>query len=149
MAESDIVTTPEAESNTALAVAGSKGIHEFIRYFAASAVALILDAGVLWVLTSAFDIPYLYSGAIAFTLGLTLIYFLSIYWVFDQRAVRNWKAEFMLFALIGLIGLGLNELILWLFTDLFGFFFMISKFASVIVVFSWNFGARKWLLFRA
>lgn len=52
-----------------------------------------------------------------------------------------------MFALIGLVGLGLNELVLWLLTGLLGVFYLTSKIASVALVFTWNFAARKWFLF--
>lgn len=132
-----------------MSLIGSKGLHEFIRYFAASAVALAVDVGFLWFLTSVLGVQYLISGALAFLLGLGVVYILSVRWVFEQRSLHDWKAEFLVFAFIGIVGLGLNELILWFFTGLFGFFYLVSKIASVFVVFSWNFGVRKWFLFRA
>ena len=144
----DIVTTPEAESSATLRAVGSESVHEFIRYFIASGVALLVDVGALTLLTSLFKVPYLYSGAIAFLLGLIVIYVLSISWVFGRRAFRDWRTEFLVFALVGFVGLGLNELVLWILTGFFGLFYLYSKVASVIVVFTWNFSARKWLLFR-
>jgi putative flippase GtrA len=69
-------------------------------------------------------------------------------WVFNRRALGDVRTEFVLFALVGLVGLALNELVLWLLTGLFGLFYLVSKFASVTLIFLWNFGARKWLLFR-
>lgn len=146
---SDLATTPETETTPSISTIGSEGLHEFIRYFLASAIALLLDAGLLWSLTEFAGISYLVSGAIGFTAGLVAIYALSVYWVFTARAMRSPLAEFAIFAFIGLVGLCLNELILWLFTSLWSFYFLVSKIASVIVVFSWNFGARKWLLFRS
>lgn len=146
MVEGDVVATPETAS--AVSFRGSKGVQEFIRYAVASAAALALDVGSLWLFVELFQVPYLVSGALAFLVGLTVVYILSVYWVFDARALTSRRAEFMLFALIGVIGLLLNESVLWLLTERFGMFYLFSKFASVVVVFSWNFGARKWLLFR-
>jgi putative flippase GtrA len=53
----------------------------------------------------------------------------------------------LIFAVIGLVGLGLNEGIIWSFTDLVHFHYLISKIISAIVVFFWNFFARKKILF--
>lgn len=149
MADPDIVTTPEAETSTAVSTIGSESLHEFIRYFVASAVALAIDIGALWLLTSVFHVPYLVSGALAFTVGLITVYILSVVWVFSARSLRNPAAEFTVFALIGIVGLGLNEMILYALTSLLGWYYLLSKIASVVVVFSWNFAARKWLLFRS
>lgn len=147
--DADIVTSPETETAPGVSTIGSEGLHEFIRYGFASAAALVLDTGLLWFLTDIAGLSYLLSGALSFTAGLILVYYASVYWVFAKRVVASRTAEFAIFALIGLVGLGFNEAILYLFTGIFGFYYLVSKIASVIVVFSWNFAARKWVLFRS
>src|SRR5262245_49124352 len=144
----DIVTTPEVESSPTLSVLGSESTHEFIRYAIASAIAFAADTGSLWLLTGFFGLRYLVSGAIAFILGLSIVYSFSIMWVFERRNFTNRKAEYALFAGIGIVGLVLNEVCLWFFTSVIGFHYLISKLASVVLVFAWNFGARKLSLFR-
>lgn len=126
---------------------GSSTLHEFIRYLAASLVALGVDVGVLALLTGVFGVPYLISAAISFLLGLSVIYIASIYWVFEARSMRSPAVEFGVFFTIGLIGLGINELILWVLTGGLGLYYLASKMASVFVVFTWNFFARKYVLF--
>lgn len=132
--------SPHTEHRTRL-------LNEFARYFIASLVALVCDAGSLALLTSVFNVPYLIAGACAFALGLTVIYLLSVRWVFGQRSLGSSMKEFMLFALVGVFGLGVNEIVLWLVTGVFGYFYLFGKAASVVVVFAWNFIARKTLLF--
>lgn len=146
--DSDLATNAEAENTAALSFFGSSGLHEFIRYFAASALALAIDASLLWLLTSVLSVQYLVSGALAFMAGLIVVYILSIVWVFERRSVKDPFVEFVTFALIGIAGLLINELILWLFTAYIGLFYLMSKGVSVVVVFAWNFGVRKWFLFR-
>ena len=148
MNDTDIATAPEGEMAPSIEALGSNTTREFLRYFVASAIALVTDAGSLVLMTSLIGIPYLYSGAVAFLFGLTVIYVLSIRWVFEARSVRDWRAEFSLFALIGIVGLLLNEFVLWILTGELGFHYMLSKGASVVLVFLWNFLARKSLLFK-
>ena len=147
VAEKDIVVAPEGESAPSMEALGSDTMREFIRYFAASALALAVDAGTLALLTSGLNIPYLISGGISFTLGIIVIYVLSVRWVFETRAMRDARSEFLLFAGVGLIGLLINEGVLALLTGVFGFYYLLSKVASVVIVFTWNFIARKFLLF--
>ena len=144
----DIATAPESESGAAIRAIGSRNTREFIRYFAASFIALAVDAGSLALMTSIFGVPYLISGGIAFTLGLITVYMLSIRWVFEVRHVRSVWAEFFIFLVIGAIGFCINEGVLWLLTGVFGLFYLVSKIASVLIVFTWNFFMRKFLLFR-
>ena len=54
-----------------------------------------------------------------------------------------------MFALIGVVGLGLNELIIYLCTGVWGMWVMLSKIISTGIVFFWNFFARKYILFRS
>src|SRR5215470_3530950 len=86
----------ESEMSLSIAVIGSEGLHEFIRYAFASAVALSWDAGLLWVGTSVLGLPYLLSGAISFVVGLSIVYFLSICWVFANRWIPNPGYEFLI-----------------------------------------------------
>ncbi|RJQ34502.1 GtrA family protein [Candidatus Parcubacteria bacterium] len=147
MTDTEIVTSPETQKAPSMMTLGSPALHEFIRYFAASLIALVVDIVGLWLLTEFLDVPYLVSAAISFLLGLIIVYIASIYWVFEARSIRSPAAEFGIFLVIGLIGLGINELILGLLTEYAGLYYMISKIASVFVVFTWNFFARKYVLF--
>ena len=48
-----------------------------------------------------------------------------------------------------MVGLGLTELFMWLFTDIIGLHYMLSKAITLWIVFSWNFSARRFLVFKA
>ena len=54
----------------------------------------------------------------------------------------------MFFSLIGLVGLGLNDLILWILTDGLGLFYIFSNVIATIIVYFWNFGVRKRYIFE-
>jgi putative flippase GtrA len=121
---------------------------QLFRYTFVGGFAFVVDFGTLFLLTEIFHIHYLLSAAIAFILGLITNYFLSIKWVFSIRSIENKKIEFLLFSIIGLIGLGLNELLLWIFTDLILIHYLLSKIITAIFVYLWNFIGRKYLLFN-
>ena len=123
-------------------------IIQFVRYFFVGGIAFIVDFGSLYVFTAIFGIYYLISAAIAFILGLTVNYILCIKWVFTKRKLLSKQFEFGIFAIVGVVGLGINELIIWIFTDYIHFHYLISKIFSAVVVLIWNFSARKFLLFR-
>jgi putative flippase GtrA len=60
--------------------------------------------------------------------------------------MENRLLEFLLFTLIGFVGLGLNELFLWILTDLLLIYYLLSKIITAIIVYLWNFFARKIIL---
>jgi putative flippase GtrA len=108
-----------------------------------------LDFGVLALLTEVVRLHYLVSAALSFTLGTTMSYALSILFVFDLRRYASPALEYGVFVLVGVVGLGLNELLLWTLTDVLGIYYLVSKIAAASLVFFWNFGARKLILFSA
>ena len=121
---------------------------QFLRYIFVGGAAFIVDFGSLYILTDIFGIYYLISAAIAFLLGLVANYLLSISWVFNKRTLDSKSMEFGIFTFIGIIGLGLNEFFIWFFTAEVGFYYLISKIISAVIILFWNFFARKYVLFR-
>lgn len=121
---------------------------QLFRYTFVGGFAFLVDFGTLVVLTEFFNIHYLISAGIAFILGLTVNYFLSVKWVFNSRAMDNRLLEFVLFSVIGFVGLALNELFLWILTDIFLIYYLFSKLITTFVVYFWNFFARKMMLFN-
>jgi putative flippase GtrA len=122
-------------------------MHEGARYLAASALALGIDFGSYVGLIRLAGMHYLVAAPIGFALGLATIYVLSIRWVFRQRRLADRRAEFALFALIGLAGMALNQLILYIAVQLLAASPEIAKVISAGMVFCFNFVLRKLLLF--
>ena len=89
------------------------------------------------------------AAAIGFGGGLLVNYFLSRAFVFsaqDSRA-NNRMGEFLGHALVGVIGLGLTELLIFL-GELMSVHYMIAKVAATVIVFFWNYLARKFWVYR-
>jgi putative flippase GtrA len=148
-----IATELQPEAPTAPTVAlpipplvASSSAGEAIRYLLASVAALGLDAGLLWVGVNAFALPAWLAGAFSYGAGLVFIYLLSIRWVFAERAVRDRKSEFLAFAVLGVVGLCLNSLTLYVATG-FGLALPFAKALSAGIGFVANFVSRKVLLF--
>jgi len=146
--ETELAIAPEVKEATGFRVLAASTTREFIRYFAASLVALVFDVAGLALMTSVLGVPYLISATISFSIGLAIVYVASICWVFENRSNMHRAAECTIFVLIGVVGLGINDLVLWLFTSHLGWFYLSSKFVSIFFVFSWSFLARKFVLFR-
>jgi len=122
---------------------------QLLRYAVVGGISFIVDYGSLWLLTEKAGLPYLWSAALAFILGLICNYILSTRWVFGESRIKNAWGEFVAFAVIGVIGLGLNELIMYACTEGLGFHYMLSKIVSTAIVFFWNFLARRFLVFKS
>jgi putative flippase GtrA len=122
---------------------------QFARYLVVGGVAFVVDFLLLVLLAKLLGLNYLLAGVVGFIGGLIVNYRLSVWWVFQNHTLQDKRVEFGLFALIGVIGLGLNEIILYLGTGVIGLDVSLSKLISVALVLFWNFGARRATLFRA
>lgn len=127
---------------------GLRGVaDEGVRYFAASALALAIDFGTYSGLIRLAGVDYLVAAPIGFALGLVTIYTLSIRWVFRQRRLKDARAEFTLFAMLGLAGMALNQLIVFSGVQWLALSYELAKVLSAGAVFCFNFVSRKLLLF--
>ena len=120
---------------------------EIIKYFIVSLVAAVADTFSFVFLYEYCEIHYLLSNTIAFILGLSLNYILSVKFVFIGEA-RKTTSEFFVFAIIGVVGLLISHMTLFLSIDIIGLNSLISKLFSLGATFFWNFFVRKILLFN-
>ena len=118
-------------------------IIQFFRYLFVGGIAAVVNIGMLYVFTDIVHINYIISNVLSFTLGLFTNYILSKKFVFQGETSISKTKEFIIYAIIGVLGLGIDTLLVWLFTDVFKVYYMISKLISTLIVFVWNFGARK------
>lgn len=122
---------------------------QLFRYTLVGGTAFIVDFGLLYVLVEWCRMHYLAAATASFIAGLTVNYLLSMSWIFSSPKYENRMTEFMLFALTGVAGLGINELAMYLLTDVSELHYMLSKTVATAIVFIWNFTVRRALLFRS
>ena len=143
-----IVAVPPrgAESAAAWHVARETFI-QLLRYSVVGGIAFVADFSVLYLATSILGLHYLLGAAGGFVVGMGINYVLSIAWVFDKRRVGSVGLELQIFAAIGVAGLLINELLMWMLTGGLGVHYLRSKLIAAVVVYLWNFVARKVVLF--
>ena len=121
---------------------------QLFRYVFVGGFAFAADFTALFLLTEYLHIHYLVSATASFILGILINYYLSVAWVFEKHSTDSKKIEFVVFALVGIIGLLLNIFFIWYFTEIVNYHYLFSKIISTTLVFAWNFGVRKHFLFR-
>ena len=119
-----------------------------LRAIFSSNIAFAVDFGLLVLLTEVVHLHYLISNIFAFMTGTSLLYILSVFWVFSRRAIQSKHLEYWLFILIGAVGVGFNELFIWLFTEKVHIYYLYSKLIAGSIVFFWNFLSRRFILFK-
>lgn len=116
---------------------------QLFRYIFVGGTAFVVDFFFLYFFSDICGIYYLISAVLSFIISVLVNYILSTKWVFNQNNIENKVLEFNLFILISTIGLIFTEILLYLFTDIIGLYYLISKIISAIIVLFWNFLARR------
>jgi putative flippase GtrA len=119
---------------------------ELLRYFACSAAALAADTAVFSFFLR-LGAGWATAATAGFCLGLVVAYALSVRFVFAHRSLASTRAEFVLFAGIGVFGLLLTVACMWLLIDGLHVAPLPAKLLTAGVVFLCNFSLRKLMLF--
>ena len=122
-------------------------VGEFAGYLLASIVALVVDTALLLLLAR--WMHYLLAATIAFLCGMLVCYGLNVRYVFSARHYRHSiMRETILFFLVGLAGLVVNDAIILVAVARFSASLIVAKMFATAGSFLFNFGGRKMLLFR-
>ncbi len=120
-----------------------KLMEQIIKFGFVGFLCFFIDYGVMVFLTEVFQIDYLVSSGISFTVSVIVNYILSITFVFETDKDKNKLKEFVVFVFLSVIGLGINEACMWLAVEAAGIYYMISKIGATAVVMVYNFVTRK------
>lgn len=120
-------------------------INQIMKFGVVGFLCFFIDFGILFLLTDIFKVNHLISAPISFTISVIVNYILSIKWVFDVND-KNKKLKFILFIVFSVIGLLMNELIMYIGVDKLLFNYLLVKIFSTAVVMVFNFITRKMFL---
>ena len=126
-------------------------VGQFLRYFVTGGLAFVVDFGVFALAFYYFDVHYLLANLIGLMGGNVVNYLLSIGWVFSaekRKMEKHLVMEITVFVIISLVGMALNEFLMYLLVGLLLIQEMVSKIGAAIVVLLYNFLARKFILFK-
>lgn len=120
-----------------------KLIAQFMKFGIVGVIAFVIDYGVMTFLTEVFGVPYLISTTISFVVSVVFNYFASMRFVFKRKDDMSRRREFIIFIVLSVCGLGINDLLMWLMVDSLYIDYRLSKIVVTVVVAVWNFVTRK------
>ena len=134
------------------------GFLQFFRYLFVGGIATVVDwalsfgAEKLFASVTSFQaqIVYIFATTVGFAGGLATNFILSRALVFATQEARakTKLGEFMGHFTVGAIGLGLSYLIVWAGTTLIVDNYMLFRIIATVVVFVWNYLARKFFVYK-
>ena len=121
-----------------------KLINQILKFGVVGGIAFVIDYGILFLLAKVIRLNELISAAIPFIISLTFNYFLSTKWVFEAK--KQTPKEVIIFVLLSVVGLGINEVLIYLGTKKLGIDVMIVKLFATAIVMVYNFITRKLII---
>lgn len=122
---------------------------KIVRYFFVGGTAAIVDIGIFFLFAKLAGYDYLLIGCIGFLVATAVNYVLSVKHVFRSGIRYSKRKEVALVYLVSMVGLAINQLVLYVLIDHMRSELMLAKLTATGVVFFWNFSVRYFIVFRA
>lgn len=118
------------------------------KYLLVGGSSSLINLAAFYVLVHVFDVHYLWAAAASY-IGSTLYnYWMSIVFVFQSGARFRRHGELFWIFVISLVGLLLNQVILWAAVSWLTWPPLMAQVVSLCAVFFWNFLARHLFVFK-
>ncbi len=113
-------------------------LFKFLKFGLVGFFGLLLDFGVTYLAKEKLNWNKYLANSLGFTIACSSNYILNRAWTFHSAdPAIVW--QFSKFLLVSVIGLLLNNLILYILTDRVKIRFYYAKFLAIVLVFFWNF----------
>ena len=106
-------------------------------------IATIIDFVFLYFFKDLCHFPLVLSNTLSFCISVMYNYWASMTFVFDVNKNKSKKRNFILFIIFSVIGLILNDMIVWFASEKLSIYYLISKVIATAIVMIFNFITRK------
>jgi dolichol-phosphate mannosyltransferase len=126
-------------------------LSKILRFAVVGCSGILVNMGLLWLLTSVAGIYYLVSSIIAIEVSIISNFLLNDWWTFGQDEGHRGKPvawRFALFQLVSIGGAAINWLVLYLLTESGGVYYLVSNMAGILAGFIWNYLVNRHLTWK-
>lgn len=116
---------------------------QFGKFAIVGLTSLAVDYALLMFLVEACEADLFFSTTVSFIVSVIINYVLSMRYVFDHREGMSRKREFTIFAILSAVGLGLNDLYMFVGVTMLNIGYQAMKLISTFLVTWYNFFSRK------
>ena len=120
----------------------------FVRFGVVGVSGMVVDFSVTWLCKEKFRWNKYVSNSLGFIIAATNNYIWNRLWTFESQN-DSVAREYISFLIISVIGLGLNNLIIYLLHERMKLNFYLSKLIAIGIVTLWNFTLNYVITFRA
>lgn len=122
-------------------------LRKFLKFCIVGATGMVIDFGTTWLLKEKIRINKYFANSTGFILAATSNYLLNRFWTFHSENAQV-VTEYFSFILISVIGLGINNLVVYFLSEKIRLNFYFSKLFATGVVTLWNFSMNYLITFR-
>ena len=108
--------------------------------------ATVIDFLFLLLFKELFNFNTIIANTLSFSISVIFNYLASIKWVFIVNKEKSETANLIAFIVFSVIGLLLNDLLMYICIDKLRIYYMISKVIATLIVMVFNFITRKLFL---
>lgn len=116
---------------------------QIFRFGIVGVVATLIDFIFLYFFKELCQIQVVFANTLSFIISVIYNYWASLTFVFDVNPEKSKSKNFIIFVVCSVIGLLLNDLIVWVVTDKLNVYYLISKVIATVFVMVFNFITRK------
>ncbi len=116
---------------------------EFIKFAMVGASGAVLNIAVLYVLTEYFHVYYMISSVFSFAAAATSNYIWNKKWTFGESLRVSFLKKYRRFFAVSVIALSVNMVFLYIFTAIFGIYYILSQALAIGAAFLVNFSGNK------
>lgn len=116
---------------------------QILKFAIVGGIATIIDFVFLYIFREFCHFPVLVSNTLSFCISVIYNYVASVKWVFDVNKEKDAKKQFVIFIVFSVIGLLLNNAIMWITVDFLSIYYMLAKIIATAIVMVFNFITRK------
>jgi putative flippase GtrA len=120
---------------------------KFIKFCIIGFSGMLVDFGLTWLLKEKWHINKYIANSSGFIAAASSNYLLNRIWTFESHSPQI-IAEYLSFLAISIVGLALNNLIIWILSDKLKGNFYVSKIIATGIVTLWNFGMNARFTFK-
>ena len=125
-----------------------KGIKEFFKFAFVVLIGTFINLAILYLLTEFFGIYYLFSTVISFIFAMTNNFIWNKVWTFKENIKLDVGKKYLQFGLVSVSALLVNLFFLYIFTEIFGIYYIISQVLAIGISLIINFLGNKFWTFK-
>lgn len=121
---------------------------QLIKFIIVGIIGVFVNASLLYILTEYIQMYYIYAGAISVEISIISNFIWNDLWTFKENHNKPKWQRFVSFQLISIFAIGIYVILLYIYTDIFHIYYLISNLMTIPVTVIWNYGMNKFITWK-